>query len=439
MSLSGRRVYVGFGLGAIQTGLFLYEAYQSGNFGRLVAAEVLPEVVRSVRENGGCLAVNIARLDGIETARVGPVEVLNPAVEADRQVLVEALAEADEIGTAVPGVKFYTSPGPESLDRVLAEGLARKAERGGPKAVIYTAENHNRAAEILEERVLGFIPPAGRKVISRRVCFLNTVIGKMSGVITYPFELSELGLTPMTPDNQRTLLVEAFNRILISRITFEEDAAGPVFQRGLDMLIEKDDLLPFEEAKLYGHNATHALAAYLGPLVGVRRIADLRSIPEVMAFLRQAFLEESGAALIRRYGGIDPLFTPSGYAAYADDLLARMVNPWLADTVERVGRDAARKLGWDDRLIGTVRLGLAEGVEMRRYALGAAAALVALDPSVPGDPAGMASRLKALWGDSQHDRVEEQAVINQVGEALSRIRRWQSGGGYDPQALLLHL
>ena len=31
--------FVGFGFGAIQAGLFLYEAYRSGNFGRLVVAE----------------------------------------------------------------------------------------------------------------------------------------------------------------------------------------------------------------------------------------------------------------------------------------------------------------------------------------------------------------------------------------------------------------
>ncbi len=39
MTLTGNRTYVGFGFGAIQAGLFLYEAFQSGNFGRLVVAE----------------------------------------------------------------------------------------------------------------------------------------------------------------------------------------------------------------------------------------------------------------------------------------------------------------------------------------------------------------------------------------------------------------
>ena len=69
------------------------------------------------------------------------------------------------------------------------------------------------------------------------------------------------------------------------------------------MFTEKEDLLPFEEAKLYGHNATHALAAYLAHLKGIPRIADLRHFPALMAFLRDAFLEESGRALISKHHG----------------------------------------------------------------------------------------------------------------------------------------
>jgi mannitol-1-phosphate 5-dehydrogenase len=116
--------------------------------------------------------------------------------------------------------------------------------------------------------------------------------------------------------------------------------------------------------------------------LGAQRIADLPNVAERWIFLRQgAFIEESGAALIHRYRGSDTLFTPAGYAAYADDLLARMVNPYLADTIERVGRDVERKLGWEDRLIGTIRLCLSEGIIPVRYALGAAAALIHLEPA----------------------------------------------------------
>jgi mannitol-1-phosphate 5-dehydrogenase len=432
MPLNGTRTYVGFGFGAIQAGLFLYEAFGSGAFRRLVVVEVMPEVVAAVRRAGGMYYVNIAHPDRVEHAPVGPVEVEDPAAEGDRRRLVEAVAGAEEIGTAVPSVKFYISDSPGSIHRLLAEGLRRKAATGGPRAVVYAAENHNAAAEILEAAVLDEIPPGERDAVSARVRFLNTVIGKMSGVVTDPAE-AETGaqdLTPIAPGLPRAFLVEAFNRILISQIRFAETGAEPPFRRGIRAFEEKPDLLPFEEAKLYGHNATHALAAYVGSVRGVQRIADLPGVPGVLPFLRAAFIEESGAALIRKHAGVDPLFTPDGYRAYADDLLARMTNPYLQDTAERVGRDPQRKLGWDDRLIGTLRVALRQGVEPRRYAFGAAAALAVLDASVldaEGDTP-LAGRLAPLWAGASPDPREMESVLALVEEGRRRLRRWRAAG-----------
>ncbi len=432
MKLHKHRTFVGFGLGAIQTGLFLYEAQASGNFARLVVAEVVPDTVRQARDNQGCVSVNIAHTDHIEAARVGPIEVLNPAVEEDRQSLIEAVAAAQEIATAVPSVNIYSSPpGPASICQILAAGLAEKARRGGPRAVIYTAENHNLAAEILQHQVMAAVPEALQAAVSSQVRFLNTVIGKMSGLISDPAEIQFLGLETMTPGSQRAFLVEAFNRILITRIQFDE----PGFERGVSAFIEKDDLLPFEEAKLYGHNATHALGTYLGALLGLKRIAELSTIPGMLAFLRQAFIAESGAALIWRHQGIDALFTVSGYAAYADDLLARMVNPYLYDAVERVGRDPQRKLGWDDRLVGTIRLALSAGIRPTRYALGAAAALVYLDPAFITDDHGLDDRLRLLWGAGASS-TQAEAVLDLIQAALMHLRRWKAEGGENPAQLL---
>lgn len=47
------RTFVGFGFGAIQAGLFLREAEESGKFSRFVVSEVVASSVEAVRENGG--------------------------------------------------------------------------------------------------------------------------------------------------------------------------------------------------------------------------------------------------------------------------------------------------------------------------------------------------------------------------------------------------
>ena len=423
MPLTGKRTFVGFGFGAIQSGLFLYEAFHSGAFGRLVVAEVLPEVVQAVRQEGGSFCVNIARHDRVETVCIGPVEIYNPAVEADRAALRSAISEADEIATAVPSVAFYVSDKPGSLHRLLAEGLRQKAEQGGPRVVTYAAENHNQAAEILEEAVLTQVPEDGQAAVQARVRFLNTVIGKMSQVVADAEEVRRRRLAPITPALGRAFLVEAFNHILISKVHFPEP-----FERGIGVLQEKDNLLPFEEAKLYGHNATHAVLGYLGAMLGAQRVADLQDVPGMLAFARRAFIEESGAALIRKHAGLDPLFTSEGYRDFADDLLERMTNPFLVDLIERVTRDTERKLGWNDRLAGTMRVALEQGVTPQRYALGAAAALAHLEPAVLAGQAPVRDILDGLWRVAAPDPAEKNQLMALIESALEELRGWRAAG-----------
>ena len=112
-----------------------------------------------------------------------------------------------------------------------------------------------------------------------------------------------------------------------------------------------------------------------------------------------------------------------------------MINPFLADTVERVGRDVERKLGWEDRLIGTLRLGLSEGVRPIRYALGVAAALAQLEPAYLDRMADPSERLAALWGDDWLDPQAPQ-VRELIREALERLHFWKIHSPGDPLALL---
>jgi len=362
-----KKTFVGFGFGAIQGGLFLQEAWQSENFSRLVVAEVVPSVVEAVRKNKGWYGLNIATPTGITSHVVGPIEIFNPLDEKDRNALLYAVAHADEIATALPSVKFYGTGQPGDVVDVLSAGLRMKTNDPAlPDAVIYTAENNNHAAEILAEALEAHL---GSEIGAARTQTLNTVIGKMSGIVTDPKQISEQALQPITPDMPRALLVEAFNRILISRISNSK------FVRGITVFEEKDDLLPFEAAKLYGHNATHALLGYLLREKGAEFMSEATDQPAILERARQAFLLEAGEALCQKYAGIDALFTPVGFQAYVDDLMQRMINPHLRDQVIRVTRDTRRKLGWNDRLIGTIRLALAQNIGPKRYADGARVAL----------------------------------------------------------------
>jgi mannitol-1-phosphate 5-dehydrogenase len=407
------RTFVGFGFGPIQAGLFIDEAHRSGRFDRLVVAEVLPEVVEAVRRAAGLCHVNVATRRGIEHHDVPGVELYDPRVPEDCAALVGAVGQSEEMATALPSVAHYESGEPASVAALLAAGLERNARGPAPhRAVIYAAENHNRAAELLEAAVDRRLEAAAPRV-RPAVQYLNTVIGKMSGVVTDERQIAEQQLARAAGDSGRAFLVEEFNRILVSRVRW------PDFRRALSVFEEKDDLLPFEEAKLYGHNATHALLGYLAAVRGHGRMADAGADPDLMAFARAAFLEESGAALCRRHAGVDPLFTDDGYRRYADDLLEHMVNPHLRDTVERVTRDPRRKLGWDDRLVGTMRVALRSGIEPRRYAVGAAAALRALEAVESRRGEAM---LEELWGPAPGP--EQTALRSRILAARVELDRW---------------
>ncbi len=358
--------FAGFGFGPIQAGLFAKEAFQSGNFKRIVVAEIDQTLVDAIRANNGTYYVNVATAQNVETLKIDNVELLNPTCPQDATRLQAALAQATEIATCLPSIDFYCAGQTNSIAALMAEALRHHQASA---TIVYAAENNNHAAEVLQEAVterLDIPLPA-------RVQFLNTVIGKMSRVVDDPREIDTLNLAPMAPGIDRAFLVEEFNHILATKATI------PDFAPGIEVFIEKSDLLPFEEAKLYGHNAIHALLGFLGTLKGHTRMTDLKDDETLMGTAREAFLCESGGVLVKKYAAMgDELFTEPGYRHFAEDLLTRMTNPHLADTTARASRDIVRKLGPSDRIFGTMSLALQHGIEPKNMALGAMAGVALL-------------------------------------------------------------
>jgi mannitol-1-phosphate/altronate dehydrogenase len=239
-------------------------------------------------------------------------------------------------------------------------------------------------------------------------------------------------LTPIAPGFDRAFLVEEFNRILVTRATL------PDFTPGIEVFIEKDNLLPFEEAKLYGHNAIHALLGFVGTVKGYVRMPELREDEALMRIARDAFTDESGGALIRKYASLDEdLFTKTGYEDYARDLLERITNPHLGDTVARASRDIVRKLGADDRIFGTMTLALGQGIEPRNMGVGAIAGIALL--------LGEAREhgLPREWWSSAWRSLDRTGLVDLLAWLWQRepspALRKSIGCTYDARASLMHL
>jgi mannitol-1-phosphate 5-dehydrogenase len=371
--------FLAIGLGPIQTGIFLLGAGK-GQFSRLVVAEVDNDLKNAVNSAGGKIDINIASADSVSYEIIPNVEVLNPLVDEDKKLLVQAAAEASEIATALPSVDFF----PHIAD-YLREGFQQTP---GKQRFVYTAENHNHAAECLEKAINRSFP---------NTYYLNTVIGKMSSVVTA--EDCELrNQKPLCQNADRGHLVEEFNNILISN-------APSIDERKVTGLIVKNDLYPFEEAKLYGHNAIHFLLASMGHDIGKLTMDQLVDCKDIMEFAKCAFLDECGKALCRKWDGSDELFTEKGFKEYADDLLLRMVNPFLQDSIPRILRDLPRKLSWEDRVVGTMRLAMKQGIKPEKLAKGAALSAVSL---FGNDKAAIREGLAELWPkpwQNEHEQI----------------------------------
>lgn len=337
------RTFLGIGAGPIQTGIFVAGAAASG-FDRIVLADVDATLVGAIRA-ARSITVNTACADSIRCDRYENIEIYNPSVPADLEILKQAASEAIVLNTALPATRFYASCAPW-----LNEAFAAAPDK---ERFFYTSENSTTAAAELK-KLLNDFP---------RTYLLDTVIGKMSKI----FRRTESDLAPLAPEADRGHLVEEFNTIYCTDV--------PGIERGaIAGVYPKANLHAFEEAKLYGHNASHFVLALLARRNGCRYMSDALNYPESVRFCRQALIEECGRALCTKYAGVDPYFEPENFNAWAIELVRRMTSELLRDSVDRVARDLGRKLAWNDRLIGAIRLCRSQNVSCERLMKAAALA-----------------------------------------------------------------
>lgn len=417
-----QKVFVGIGSGAIQLGLWAYYAFRKG--AKVVLSEVDEGRVKDIRSNGNCYHINLARFDRVVSVKIGPVDICNPSVREDRNRLLAAIREANDIVTAVPSTKVYEKGGIAAL---LAEGLS-KPER---PVLIYASENQIGAARQLES--LAF--PGGRPA---RVELSETVIERMGGPQDDPELIGKLHLETITPGKGPALLVEEFDQI---RVEHETLSKREPYESLFTMFFPTSHIHFFEELKLLGHNAVHFLLGTLGKHKGYTFMSEWNGDPDFGWIGVDALMEETGGWFKKNYVSAgEAVATEEGYSRWTSELARRIVNPFLYDRVDRIIRDADRKLGWEDRIIGTMRKALEAGVEPRRFALGVAAALMLRGQSSACasrvDKNAALARLEAAWG-KEGDAAMRGRILRTVEPALALVQEWKATGRRDLYHFLL--
>jgi len=197
--------------------------------------------------------------------------------------------------------------------------------------------------------------------LDQRVGFVMAVIGRMVAPIP-----------PQVRQQDPVLMIaEPYKELPVSR----EGFVGPIPQ--IVGLRAEPHFEAWVARKLYLHNAGHAMLGYLGHLKGLTYGYEALYDPDVRLPFDRA-LDEALRALVMEFG-----FEESDLRAHAADILRRLDNRALADTIFRLARDPLRKLGPEDRLVGAARLALKHGILPRGLAWGIAAGLAYDDSQDP--------------------------------------------------------
>ncbi len=270
---------------------------------------------------------------------------------AEKDAVSELLRDAEIIGTAV-GLKNLSA-----IASVLAEGLKRRCETGAEPIDIYLCENVLNAADILREEIRGHITDLGLlQWMEENVGFVGTVVARMVPTVGERFA----GGDPLL------VVADSYHRFIFDG----PSARAPM--PAIEGMCPVSNFSAEVERKLFTYNMGHAALAYLGYLNGLTYVHEPFHDPSLMEIFQGA-LDETCDAVLKKYPDV---FTAADQKEIRRDIDLRFGNPMIQDSVLRVGRDPIRKLRPDDRLIGSARLCLSQGIFPDRVAQICGAALL---------------------------------------------------------------
>ncbi len=261
--------------------------------------------------------------------------------KSDEEILVnniEAIhsSETDKIIKCIVECDICaTSVGQAALPKVIpliAEGIKIRNQQSLFLLDIIIAENIRNGADFFRKLFKENSLSGGEAGL------IETSIGKMVPIMT------EADLT----DDPLVLHAEEYNTLILDRKGFRNKV--PEFPE----IKAVENIAAWVDRKLFIHNLGHAASAYLGFEKYPQRklIAEVLEDDQIKLQVRKV-MTEAAAALVCEYPAD---FTSEALADHIYDLLFRFQNKALGDTVFRVGRDLKRKLGRDDRILGSMRL-----------------------------------------------------------------------------------
>ncbi|RKF74604.1 Mannitol-1-phosphate 5-dehydrogenase [Golovinomyces cichoracearum] len=242
--------------------------------------------------------------------------------KTDEDAAVEEIKNADLVTCSVgPAILKFIAP-------VIAKGIDQRANDKLPVAVI-ACENAIGATDILAEHIKDFKNTNPKRLVDlyERARFANSAVDRI-----IPAQDVNAGLD---------VKLEQFYEWIIDRTPFEEDHIPSI--KGVEWV---DNLVPYIERKLFTVNTGHAAAAYYGYFYKKKTVWDALQDDKIREEVEKVLAETSDLITSKHF------FSKEEQQKYAAKIIKRISNPYLEDTVERVGRAPIRKLSRKERFVG---------------------------------------------------------------------------------------
>ena len=365
---------VHFGAGNIGRGFVGLLLHRAGY--EVVFADVADALIDSLQQTPTYLVKEVGLQSSEE--QVDNYRAINS--RSDEPAVIAEIAKAEIVTCAVgPTVLKFLAP-------VIVAGLNARAA-AAPPLIVMACENAINATDVLVEHIRSAVPDGDWEQLRARAIFANTAVDRI-----VPAQDAEAGLD---------VTVENYFEWAIERPPFGGD------EPNIPDATWVDDLAPYIERKLFTVNTGHATTAYHGFVRGINKLSDALADDKVRAAV-EGVLSETKQLLVLKHE-----FDPAVQQAYVDKILTRFANPYLPDTVDRVGRQPLRKLSRTERLIGPASQ-LAERGVRPQYLLATVEAALSFD--VPEDPESV--ELMHLLKTSTAAEATEQITGLQPGDPL---------------------
>ena len=307
----------------------------------VVFVDILKPVIEALNKRG--IYSVIIKGDKEETIKVTNVRGV---LASDKEKVAEEVSTADVVATSV---------GNNALPHIIpliAQGLIKRysKDKNLPLDIII-AENMRDAAEYFEKEIVKIV--GNDYPFKKLVGLVETSIGKMVPIMSKK---------DMDEDILQ-IFAESYNNLILDKKAFKNPIPNV---KGLS---PKDNMKAWVDRKSFIHNLGHAAISYLGYLYDKKFVYlyEALAVKELYSQTKETMMQAS-EILMKEYPGE---FTKKDLEDHIDDLLKRFMNKALGDTIYRVGRDLLRKLGPEDRLVGTIKKGLKHNMNVDKilYAL----------------------------------------------------------------------